>query len=121
MMFVRSAAYSLHTVKTRNNHILIAQHISERKETTRRTSKAYPTTRRCIRCELLTCQGVGFLIYRRSNKENVMQLQLSLFLADLLQAIGAAIDARWAHTGTVRIGPLCTAQGMLRLIYPPRS
>lgn len=39
-------------------------------------------------------------------------LQLSLFVADLLQAIGAALDVRWVQTGSVQTGGFCTAQGM---------
>ena len=39
-------------------------------------------------------------------------LQLSLFAADLLQAIGAALDVKWVHQGFVQVGGFCTAQGM---------
>lgn len=40
--------------------------------------------------------------------------QLSLFFADVLQAIGAAMDARWVQAGFVQIGGYCTAQGAVR-------
>ncbi|KIM89215.1 hypothetical protein PILCRDRAFT_61176, partial [Piloderma croceum F 1598] len=38
---------------------------------------------------------------------------LSLFTADLIQAAGMAMDARWVHIGKVQTGTFCTVQGAL--------
>jgi hypothetical protein len=38
--------------------------------------------------------------------------QLSLLVADLVQALGTIMDIRWIHKGIVRVGGFCTAQGM---------
>jgi hypothetical protein len=38
-------------------------------------------------------------------------VQIVLFGADLVQALGAVMDIRWAHTGIVVTGTYCTAQG----------
>jgi hypothetical protein len=38
-------------------------------------------------------------------------LQLSLLIADLVQAVGTIMDIRWIHKGIVRVGGFCTAQG----------
>ena len=40
--------------------------------------------------------------------------QLSIFIFDILQAIGGILNVRWAHDGIVRTGPYCTAQGILK-------
>jgi len=37
----------------------------------------------------------------------------SLFVFDLLQAIGGILNIRWAHNGIVTTGPYCTAQGLV--------
>jgi uncharacterized membrane protein len=37
--------------------------------------------------------------------------QLSLFIADLLQAIGAAMDLKWVGSGHLEVGQFCSAQG----------
>ncbi|KAJ7060759.1 hypothetical protein C8F01DRAFT_1025309, partial [Mycena amicta] len=39
---------------------------------------------------------------------------LSLFCADLLQSLGVVMDVRWINDGIVRVGSLCTAQGVLQ-------
>ncbi|KLO07848.1 hypothetical protein SCHPADRAFT_944920 [Schizopora paradoxa] len=39
---------------------------------------------------------------------------LSLFVADVLQSIGSAMSARWVHTGIVKAGHFCTAQGVIQ-------
>jgi len=41
---------------------------------------------------------------------------LSLFLYDVLQAMGGILDVRWAHKGIVTVGPYCTAQGVIQQI-----
>ncbi|KAJ7451761.1 hypothetical protein B0H11DRAFT_2075009 [Mycena galericulata] len=41
-------------------------------------------------------------------------LMLSLFVADLIQAIGAVMDLHWVHSGRVDIGAFCTAQGVVQ-------
>lgn len=40
--------------------------------------------------------------------------KLSLFVADILQAIGASLDVRWVHRGIVEEGGYCNAQGKSR-------
>ncbi|KAH8990251.1 hypothetical protein EDB92DRAFT_1763981, partial [Lactarius akahatsu] len=39
---------------------------------------------------------------------------LSIFLYDILQALGGILDVRWAHDGIVTAGPYCTAQGIIQ-------
>ena len=39
--------------------------------------------------------------------------QFSLFIFDILQAIGGILNIRWAHSGIVTAGPYCTAQGII--------
>ncbi|KAH8119343.1 hypothetical protein DFH11DRAFT_439734 [Phellopilus nigrolimitatus] len=39
---------------------------------------------------------------------------LSLFVADLTQSLGAFMDVRWIHRGSVEIGKFCTAQGAIQ-------
>ncbi|KAJ6629520.1 hypothetical protein B0H10DRAFT_1776278 [Mycena sp. CBHHK59/15] len=56
---------------------------------------------------------------RRTGKCYIVQepmdvLMLSLFVADLIQAIGAVMDARWVHAGKVEVGAFCTAQGVVQ-------
>lgn len=41
-------------------------------------------------------------------------LMLSLFVADLIQAIGAVMDVHWVHSGKVEVGGFCTAQGVVQ-------
>ncbi|KAH9052814.1 hypothetical protein EDB87DRAFT_340699 [Lactarius vividus] len=41
---------------------------------------------------------------------------LSLFLYDIVQAIGGILNVRWAHDGVVTTGPYCTAQGIIKQI-----
>ena len=43
--------------------------------------------------------------------QNADALQLSLCIADVLQALGAALDVRWVHEGIVKVGSFCRAQG----------
>lgn len=38
-------------------------------------------------------------------------IQLSLFCADVLQALGAVVDVHWVHVGYVETSGLCTTQG----------
>jgi hypothetical protein len=38
-------------------------------------------------------------------------VQLSLFTADFVQALGVVLEIRWIDAGKVRIGSFCTAQG----------
>ncbi|KAI0276627.1 hypothetical protein BGY98DRAFT_919174 [Russula aff. rugulosa BPL654] len=40
----------------------------------------------------------------------------SLFVFDILQAIGGTLSIRWAHNGIVTTGPYCTAQGLIKQI-----
>lgn len=56
---------------------------------------------------------------RRTGKWHLVQepmdvLMLSLFVADLIQAIGAVMDVRWVHSGKVEVGAFCTAQGVVQ-------
>ncbi|KAI5120663.1 hypothetical protein M0805_008000 [Coniferiporia weirii] len=63
-------------------------------------------------------------VYRNSKRPRVEQrrlvqeptdvLMLSLFAADFLQGIGAAMNIRWAHTGYVHTGGFCAAQGSIQ-------
>ncbi|KAI0254071.1 hypothetical protein BJV78DRAFT_1296867 [Lactifluus subvellereus] len=39
---------------------------------------------------------------------------LSLFIFDILQALGGILDVRWAHNGIVAAGPYCSAQGIIQ-------
>ena len=41
-------------------------------------------------------------------------MQLSVFAADFIQAVGAVMDIRWANKGLVEVGTFCTAQGALQ-------
>ncbi|KAJ7267536.1 hypothetical protein B0H12DRAFT_1092875 [Mycena haematopus] len=41
-------------------------------------------------------------------------LILSLFVADLVQAMGAVMDVRWVHDGKVQAGMYCSAQGVVQ-------
>jgi len=41
--------------------------------------------------------------------------QLSLLIADALQAIGGVLDAKWVIDGKVEVGTLCNAQGWFAL------
>ncbi|KAJ7320898.1 hypothetical protein DFH08DRAFT_789112 [Mycena albidolilacea] len=41
-------------------------------------------------------------------------LILSLFFADLVQAIGAVMDVHWVHAGKVQAGSYCSAQGVVQ-------
>ncbi|KAI0276635.1 hypothetical protein BGY98DRAFT_1097990 [Russula aff. rugulosa BPL654] len=40
----------------------------------------------------------------------------SLFVFDILQAIGGILSIRWAHNGIVTTGPFCTVQGLIEQI-----
>ena len=46
----------------------------------------------------------------------VIVSQLSLFVYDVLTAMGGILDVRWAHNGIVTVDPYCTAQGVLQQI-----
>jgi hypothetical protein len=37
--------------------------------------------------------------------------KIFLFLADMVQAVGAVMDIRWIHRGEVVAGQFCTTQG----------
>jgi hypothetical protein len=39
---------------------------------------------------------------------------LSLFVFDMLQAVGGILDIKWAHDGIVTTGHYCTAQGIIQ-------
>ncbi|KAK0195075.1 hypothetical protein F5146DRAFT_1109451 [Armillaria mellea] len=39
---------------------------------------------------------------------------LSLFFADLIQALGAVLDIKWINEGKVETGSFCTAQGIIQ-------
>ncbi|KAH9002021.1 hypothetical protein EDB86DRAFT_2900685, partial [Lactarius hatsudake] len=41
---------------------------------------------------------------------------LSLFVYDILQALGGILDVRWAHDGIVTVGQYCTVQGVIQQI-----
>ncbi|KAF8258920.1 hypothetical protein EI94DRAFT_1618955 [Lactarius quietus] len=41
---------------------------------------------------------------------------LSLFVYDVLQALGGVLNIRWAHNGIVTTGSYCTAQGIIQQI-----
>ncbi|KAF8262435.1 hypothetical protein EI94DRAFT_1808789 [Lactarius quietus] len=41
---------------------------------------------------------------------------LSLFVYDILQALGGILNIRWAHNGIVTTGSYCTAQGIIQQI-----
>ncbi|KAI0246387.1 hypothetical protein BJV78DRAFT_1286463 [Lactifluus subvellereus] len=77
-------------------------------------------SRFCNRCPLLI--GRNILRYRRvlpNGDWKLLQVpadiyMLSLFLFDILQALGGILDVRWAHIGIVTLGSYCTAQGILR-------
>ena len=45
--------------------------------------------------------------------------QLSLLLADVLQAIGAILNLKWIYDGKVVAGSFCNAQGTHLVIYMP--
>ncbi|KAJ7033369.1 hypothetical protein C8F04DRAFT_623175 [Mycena alexandri] len=61
----------------------------------------------------------GIRHVRRTGKWHLVQepmdvLMLSLFGADLIQAVGAVMDIQWVHSGVVAVGPFCTAQGVVQ-------
>ncbi|KAF5338491.1 hypothetical protein D9611_013242 [Ephemerocybe angulata] len=41
-------------------------------------------------------------------------IMFSLFLADLIQSIGAVLNAKWVSQGKVEVGEFCTAQGVIK-------
>ncbi|TDL25439.1 hypothetical protein BD410DRAFT_813640 [Rickenella mellea] len=41
---------------------------------------------------------------------------LSLFTSDILQALGAIMDVKWAHEGIVKTGTFCAAQGLIQQV-----
>ncbi|KAN0131080.1 hypothetical protein V8E53_011081 [Lactarius tabidus] len=41
---------------------------------------------------------------------------LSIFVYDILTALGGILNIQWAHNGIVTIGPYCTAQGIIQQI-----
>jgi hypothetical protein len=47
-------------------------------------------------------------------------MQLSLFFADLLQAIGAVTYLKWVGSGHLEVGEFCSAQGDFLFASPPR-
>ncbi|KAH9176403.1 hypothetical protein EDB89DRAFT_1846396 [Lactarius sanguifluus] len=66
--------------------------------------------------------GRNVLRYRRALPSGGWKLlrvpadiyMLSLFVYDILQALGGILDVRWAHNGIVTVGPYCTAQGIIQ-------
>ena len=50
-----------------------------------------------------------------------MSYQLSLFVADALQAIGAVMDIKWVGTGQVKAGQFCSAQGEFLFAFLPEQ
>ncbi|KAJ7736825.1 hypothetical protein B0H16DRAFT_1572738 [Mycena metata] len=61
----------------------------------------------------------GIRHVRRTGEWHLVQdpmdvLMLSLFAADLVQAVGAVMDIKWVHSGVVAVGPFCTAQGVVQ-------
>ena len=46
-------------------------------------------------------------------------MQLSLFTADALQAIGAVMNIKWVGTGQVKAGQFCSAQGEFLFAFLP--
>ena len=48
-------------------------------------------------------------------------MQLSLFVADALQAIGAVMDVRWVGAGQVNAGQFCSAQGEFLFAFRPEQ
>ena len=48
-------------------------------------------------------------------------MQLSLFVADALQAIGAVMDVRWVGAGQVNAGQFCSAQGEFSTCVPTQA
>ncbi|KAI9453542.1 hypothetical protein BJY52DRAFT_1088953, partial [Lactarius psammicola] len=68
--------------------------------------------------------GRNVLRYRRALPNGGWKLlrvpadvfMLSLFVYDILQALGGILDVRWAHDGIVTAGPYCTAQGVIQQI-----
>jgi hypothetical protein len=68
--------------------------------------------------------GRNVLRYRRALPRGGWKLlrtpadvyMLSLFVFDILQAMGGILDVRWAHNGIVTTGPYCTAQGVIQQI-----
>ncbi|KAJ7188924.1 hypothetical protein C8R46DRAFT_878372 [Mycena filopes] len=75
---------------------------------------------------LIAVVGVFILIIRngirhvrRTGKWHLVHhpmdvLMLSLFVGDLVQAVGAVMDIQWVHSGVVSAGPFCTAQGVVQ-------
>ncbi|KAF5385891.1 hypothetical protein D9615_002585 [Tricholomella constricta] len=55
-----------------------------------------------------------FDIYVHLVYQTLHALQLSLFIADFIQALGAVMDIKWIHEGKVEIGNFCTAQGVIQ-------
>ena len=48
-------------------------------------------------------------------------MQLSLFIADALQAIGAVMDTKWVGAGQVNAGQFCSAQGEFLFAFLPEQ
>ena len=65
---------------------------------------------------VVSAATVWSAIYRKFDDK----YQLSLFCADMLQAIGAFMDVRWVHEGSVNVGSYCRAQGQSKYL-PIRS
>ena len=39
---------------------------------------------------------------------------LSLLVANVLSSVGYTMSLKWAHDGTIRVGPFCTAQAIIK-------
>ena len=46
-------------------------------------------------------------------------MQFSLFIADLLQAIGSVMYLKWVGSGHLEVGEFCSAQGGFLFASPP--
>ena len=44
-------------------------------------------------------------------------LQISLFIAHFILALGMIMDSKWVHEGKVQVGTYCTTQGRLRFLF----
>jgi hypothetical protein len=54
----------------------------------------------------------GYSLVRTAHRR--LLLQLSLFIANVVQAVGAALSIEWLRFGQVVVGDLCTVQGDCR-------
>ena len=62
------------------------------------------------RSQILPSYGTG---------NSLNSTQLSLFIGDLLQAIGSVMDLKWVGSGHLEVGQFCSAQGGFLFPSPP--